>query len=175
MLRKIEEKKNIWIDIVNPQESDIKYLENNFEEIEPGTLFEIPAPSLRSKVETTNNYLYIAYHMPVYDNELKTSREVEIDFIAMKNILITVRYEKINPLENIFEAAEKDKQIRENILSKGPSYLLYKIINDNLEFSLRQLIHIKNKIKDLGDNIFKGREKKMIGCCYMGIIVMELI
>jgi len=89
---------------------------------------------------------------------------MEIDFLMNQNTLITVRYEKIQPLQEFWEKCETqefDSHYGETIVS-----LLYCMISELNNFSLRQLDHISQKIDLLEKEIFSKelitKEEKLV-------------
>lgn len=160
MIKEISEKTK-WIDIFCPSLTDLDFLKINFN-FHPLIIEELKKPSTRSKVEIYNHYLFIVYYLPEYEYQTRTSCAKEIDFLLTKECLITVRYEKIEPIDKLLKDLERDAEFRERILNKNPGYLLYEILEKGLEFSLRQLVHINEKIKMVEEGIFKGENKKMI-------------
>lgn len=160
MIREIKGKIR-WLDIINPNLEDLDFLKVNFN-FHPLIIEELKKPSTRSKVEIYNHYLFIVYYLPGYEPQTRTSCAKEIDFLLTRECLITVRYEEIEPLDKLFKDLEKDPELKERILSRNSGYLLYEILEKGLEFSLRQLVHINEKIKLVEEGIFKGEHKKMI-------------
>lgn len=150
-----------WIDIINPSQNDIDYLGANYK-FHPLIMSELMKPSSRSKVETYNNYIYIVYHTPIYDPVTRVSKATEIDFLITKDTIITSRYSEIEPINIFFNRLEKDIISHEKYLDKTTGHLLYEILENCQEFSLRQLSHINEKISFIEESIFKGHEKQMI-------------
>ncbi len=139
-----------WVDIVNPQKKHLDWLKREFN-IHPVILEELRQPSARPKTEVYDDYIYFIYYFPDYDKEEETSKRVEIDFLITHNHVITVHYEKIEALEG-FE------------IEKGeyPLQLLYRIIQALLQFQERQLQHIRQKVEQIGREIFKDKEKEVL-------------
>lgn len=150
-----------WIDVINPSQSDIDYLGANYK-FHPLILAELMKPSSRSKVEAYNNYIYIVYYLPVYDPYTRVSKSTEVDFLITKDAVITARYGEIEPINNFFNKLEKDITSHEKYLDKTAGHLLYEILENCQEFSLRQLTHINEKVCHIEESIFKGHEKQMI-------------
>jgi len=150
-MQKIKIKNLTWIDIVDPKKEDVDYLEQNFD-FHPVVLSELTIPTLRPKVENYDHYLYMVLHFPIYHPKEKTSKSMEIDFLITPTTLITVRYGKIEPLQDFWkkcEAGEKDPHFQTSSAS-----LLYCMLSELNNFSLRQIDHITKKIDALEKNIF---------------------
>jgi len=150
-----------WIDIINPTQSDIDYLGANYK-FHPLILSELLKPSARSKVEAYNNYIFIVYYIPIYDACSRSSKATEVDFLVTKDAIITCHYGEIEPVDKFFSRLEKDVTSHEKYLDKTTGHLLYEILENCQDFSLRQLTHISEKITHIEDSIFKGHEKQMI-------------
>ena len=159
-MKQIQSKIN-WIDVVNPKQADIDYLASHFK-FHPLILSELIPVSSRSKVEIYDGYLFIVHYLPVYNTECQTSQPTEIDFLVTKNTVITVRYSRIEPIDQLFAKMEKDLSSQEQFMSRTTGHLLYEILEGGLNFSLRQLTHITEKIQKAEELIFKGKEKEMI-------------
>jgi len=159
-MKQIQSKIN-WIDVVNPKQADIDYLASHFK-FHPLILSELIPVSSRSKVEIYDGYLFIVHYLPVYNTECQTSQPTEIDFLVTKNTVITVRYSRIEPIDQLFAKMEKDLSSQEQFMNRTTGHLLYEILEGGLNFSLRQLTHITEKIQKAEELIFKGKEKEMI-------------
>ncbi|MDP2934321.1 MAG: magnesium transporter CorA family protein [bacterium] len=146
-----------WVDIVDPKKEDIEYLKQNFD-FHPIVLGELTIHTLRPKVENYDHYLYMVLHFPIYHPEEKTSKSMEIDFLITPTTLITVRYGKIQPLQEFWkkcEAKDIDPHFGETTAS-----LLYYMIGELNNFSSRQLDHITRKIDDIEKEIFGTKNIK---------------
>lgn len=150
-----------WIDIINPKQADIDYLARHFK-FHPLILSELIPVSSRSKVEIYDGYLFVVYYLPVYNAKCQTSQPIEIDFLITKNAVITVRYANIEPIDQLFAKMEKSFSGQEQFLAKTTGHLLYDILEGGLNFSLRQLTHMTEKIQKAEELIFEGEEKEMI-------------
>lgn len=141
-----------WIDVVNPTEKDIKYLNENFH-FHPIVLNELLSPTLRPKVENYDNYLYMVLHFPIYSQKEQSSKSMEIDFLITPTTLITVRYGKIHPLQEFWKKCQTDQQYL--YFQNSPALLLHCILQELNNFSLRQIDHITKKVDEIEDRMFK--------------------
>jgi len=156
-MQKIRIKNLTWIDIVDPKKDDIDYLRQTFN-LHPVVLNELIIPTLRPKVEHYDHYLYMVLHFPIYHPKEKTSKSMEIDFLITPTTLITVRYGKIQPLSEFWkkcEAKDIDPRFGDTIAS-----LLYCMIGELNNFSLRQIDHVTQKIDTIEKEIFGTRDVK---------------
>jgi len=153
--------KNIrWIDLKNPDKKDLANLKKEFF-LHPVTVGELLTPTLRPKVEHYDHYLYMVIHLPIYNSKRQMIKSVEIDFLITKNALITVHYEMLPPVKNLWNKCYTDSIIRERSFGKNTAFLLYHILQNLYNFSLVQLEHIDKKINHIEKKMFqeKGSEK----------------
>jgi magnesium transporter len=136
-----------WIDIAQPKESDLAALKKEFG-LHPLIVDELRTPSSRARVEATKNYLFFIYYFPLYDTKDEASVRSEIDIIVSKNALATVHYE---PLEGVFHDLKIDD-------CKTSLELLSRIVEHLLIFEERQLRHIREKVEQVGRDVFKNQD-----------------
>ncbi|MDE2001308.1 MAG: hypothetical protein KGI60_01930 [Patescibacteria group bacterium] len=150
-----------WIDIQNPTKKDIEFLRKRHK-FHPIILDELLHTSARSRVEPYEKYLYMTYHMPVYDKNIKSSRRGEIDFLITKDSVITVHYEDLEPVNNFWRRLNNDSTFKAHALGENTGRLLYYIIEEILFFSQRQLRHIEEEVTQLTKDLFRGEERKLL-------------
>lgn len=161
MISTFKQKNITWIDLECPTADEVKSLMQKYS-IHPLVAEELLKPTIRSRVDVYKNLIYLILQFPIFEQTSKTSISYEIDFIIGKNFLITVHYKPITPLYEIIKIFEVGSLLGRENLSKNPGVLLFFIIKQFYEFSLRQLDHIQLKIGKIEENIFKGREKEMV-------------
>jgi len=156
-MQKIQIQNINWIDIVDPDKKEIENLRKNFN-FHPVVLNELLVPTLRPKVEHYDYYLYMVLHFPIYHPKEKTSKSVEVDFLITHNTLITVRYGKIQPLLEFWKKCEKGTN--EPYIQNSTASLLYCLIGELNNFSLRQIDHITQKIDKIEKEVFETNKIK---------------
>jgi magnesium transporter len=155
-MQKIQIKNLTWVDIVDPKKEDINYLQTLG--FHPVILRELQSPTLRPKIEEYDNYLYMVLHFPIYHPREKTSKSMEIDFLITKYSLITVRYGKIQPLQEFWEKCQSGDE--SSLFNYSAASLLYYMLQELNKFSFRQIDHITKKIDKLEERVFKERDPK---------------
>lgn len=153
--------KTTWIDIFKPNNGDIEALRRHHA-FHPIILEELLQPSARGRVEHYKEYLFIVYHIPVYDPKTRTSRRAEVDILVTKNSIIVVRYEQLEQLDAFINEVGRNPQLQKEILG-GDSFLaLYRVMEEVIKFSLRQLRHIEEQVHYVASEIFSGREAELL-------------
>lgn len=139
-----------WIDITKPTHEDLEWLRKKYK-IHKIILKELQEPSVRAKVESYDNYLFFIYYFPIYNAHEKLSRRAEIDFLILKNVVITVHYEDIPVLDHF------RKVNFENTLE-----LAYEMLRSLLVFEDRQLRHVRDKVEEISATLFEGEEREVL-------------
>lgn len=151
-----------WLDIQEPSPKELKYLTSNYS-LHPLMIDSLKEPTVRSNAEEYNGYLYVVLHFPIFNTIKKISEPVEIDFIITPDTLISLRYQKIEPLEEFLQKCKAPgSATKKNAMSKSSIYLFYYLVKELYNFSLRQLDHIDKKIYEIEEAIFSGQEKEML-------------
>lgn len=147
-----------WINISSPKNLDIEFLRKTYN-FHPIVIDELLHSSDRSKVESYENYLYLVLHLPNYDSNTRSARQAEIDVLITKDSFITIHYEKLEPIEQLEKYLTNEK-IKSHITNTGQ--LLHRLLGEIDNFSLRQLKHIEEKVKQISKNLFRNRERELL-------------
>ena len=148
-----------WIDIVNPDESQLAALKERFG-LHPVIVDELKGASARSRVEHYDGYLFFILHFPLFDDDEKVSRRSEIDFIITRDTLVSIRYHDITPIAE-FKALLTDENKKRELLS-STTELAYRLFHHILSYQRRQLGHIEKKLESLSGRLFSDREKEVL-------------
>jgi len=157
----IKAKSLTWIDIKNPKDEDIQWLQDHFD-LHPLVLKELLPPLDYPKIENFGEYLFIVLFYPFFDR--KTSRTIpfELDIIVSKNYIITNHYKGIVPLKAIFDKCNLYEDIRREYTDEGPAELLHRIINGIFLACFPKLSHTKRNIDEIEQQIFQKEYKKTV-------------
>lgn len=161
MISVYKHKKLTWVDLELPTPDEVKELMRKYS-IHPLIAEELLKPSIRTKVDTYKNSIYLILRFPIFEQDKKTSVSYEMDFVIGKNFLITAHYKPITPLYEITKIFEVGSMLGEDYLIKNTGVLVFFIIRQLYDFALRQLEHIQKKIEKIEENIFRGREQEMV-------------
>lgn len=159
-MKQVYRGKILWIDINNPTKEDIDYLSKNYK-FHPLILKELATPTQRDKAEIYDDYIYLVTHFPYWNPIKQTSSPWELDIIITKHSIITSTYGPVidahqELLEKIYQ---KDF---ENAYLNDISKLFYFLMTHYLNFAMRQIVHIQEKINKIEEEIFSGHHHKVI-------------
>lgn len=149
-------KKLTWINLESPTTAEVSEIMKKYE-IHPLVADELLKPTLRAKVDSYKNLIYLILHFPVFDPITQTSSSREIDFVIGKDFLVTAHYEVIDPLHELLKIFETKAILKETDMTKSSGLLVFYIMRAMYEFSLKQLDHIQVKIETIEEKIFNPK------------------
>ena len=150
-----------WINIERPGPVDQAWLEEHFE-FHPLDYEDVRSRNQRPKIDEYEDYLFIVLHFPVFDRQVGRLNGQELDIFIGPDFLITLPNAAVPPVEYLFERCRGSEEVRETLFSKGPGYLLYKIVDDAFDYCFPMLRKIGNKLERLEEEIFLGRGERVV-------------
>ena len=156
--------KSKWIDIGSPTKNEVDkvMIENRIDPIVAKDFLD-PTPSQKTAIFSGG--LYFVMHFPAFKHSHRSGNMIqEVDFVILKNTLITVRYDTIDIFERFakeYEVESITKSDQGGIDYKG--YDLFLKLFKELNISLsNELLSIGDRISVAEENIFSGKEKEMV-------------
>jgi magnesium transporter len=150
-----------WIDVQNPTKKDLEFIRKQHR-FHPIILDELLHTSARSRVEPYEKYLFLTYHLPMYDKSIRSSRKGEVDFLVTHDKIITVHYEDLEPLNNFWRRLNNDKIFKERALGDNTGRMIYYIVEEILAFSQRQMRHIEEDVSEITKELFQNKEAQLL-------------
>jgi magnesium transporter len=150
-----------WINIERPGPSDRAWLEEHFE-FHPLDYEDVLSRNQRPKIDEYDDYLFIVLHFPVYDKSVGRLNAAELDIFVGPDFLATIPNTALPPVEYVFERCRASEEMRDQLFSKGPGYLLYKIVDDSFDYCFPMLRKMGNKLERIEQEIFEGRSQEVV-------------
>ena len=150
-----------WINIERPSPVDRAWLEEHFD-FHPLDYEDLHSRNQRPKVDEYDDYLFIVLHFPAYDKTVGRLNAAELDIFVGPDFVITLPNEPIQPLEYLFERCKTREDVRRQLFSRGPGYLLYKVVDDCVDASFPMLRKMGNKLERIEEEIFEGRGEEIV-------------
>ncbi len=150
-----------WINIERPGPIERAWLEEHFE-FHPLEYEDVASRNQRPKIDESPEYLFIILHFPVFDKAVGRLNAAELDIFVGPGFLITLPNQPIPPLGYLFERCRSSDEVRDGLLSNGPGYLLYKIVDDSFDYCFPMLSKIGNKLDHIEEDIFLGRSEEIV-------------
>jgi magnesium transporter len=140
-----------WINIERPRAAERAWLEEHFD-FHPLDYEDVFSRNQRPKVDEYDDYLFVVLHFPRFDKAVGRLNASELDVFVGPDFVITLPNEPLAPVEYLFERCRTRDELRDSLFSKGPGYLLYKIVDDCVDASFPMLNKMGNKLeRDISD------------------------
>jgi magnesium transporter len=142
-----------WVDILQPTEAVAKYLAEHYN-FHPMDMEDSLSTRQLSKIEEYPQYLFVIFHLPVYDKTTRVSTRKQWSVFIGDKFLITLRPGDLVSLDSLFRECERSEDSREEYMSQGSGYLLYNILDRAIDAYFPVLTKIGSKIDDIEDAVF---------------------
>jgi magnesium transporter len=150
-----------WINIERPGPIDRSWLEEHFE-FHALDYEDVASRNQRPKIDEYEDYLFIVLHFPVFDKTVGRLNAAELDMFVGPDYLITLPNRAIPPVDYLFERCDSSEEVRQSLMSNGPGYLLYKIVDDCFDYCFPMLRKMGNKLERIEEEIFEGRSEEVV-------------
>jgi len=148
----IESKNFVWIDLQNPDRSDVeklaeKYNFNSLNIEDCMTKFELP------KLDSYNDHFFVILHFPPLSQKIGVSKNSQLSIFVGKDFLVTVHQGDLKPLVELVDICKNnlEQQRKSRLLGKSSGLLLHEIIDvlvDDLLHTSRKIIANLDEIED---------------------------
>jgi magnesium transporter len=150
-----------WVDIAPPGQNEIDFLAEKYH-FHPLDLDDTLSRRQRPKIDEYKDYLFIVLHFPIYSKEEKVLTSSQISVFIGQDYLITVHKGVLKPLVKLFRECELEEEARDEYLSQGPGFLLYRILDRLVDYCQPILNKVIEGIEDIEDEIFAERKGEII-------------
>jgi magnesium transporter len=150
-----------WINIEKPGPVEQAWLEEHFD-FHPLAYEDVASRNQRPKIDEYDDYLFIVLHFPVFDKKVGRLNAGELDIFVGHDYVITLQNTELKSVEYLFERMRGNDEMREQIFSQGPGYLLYRIVDTAFDYCFPMLSKIGNKLDRLEEEIFEGRSEEVV-------------
>ena len=116
----------------------------------------------RPKIDEYPDYLFIVLHLPVFDRSVGRLNVGELDMFVGPDFVVTIPNQPLQPVEYLFERCRSNEETREKLFSRGPGYLLYRIVDDSFDYCFPMLRKIGNKLDAIEDDIFEEERSEEV-------------
>jgi magnesium transporter len=150
-----------WIHIDQPRLAHREWLEEHFD-FHPLDFEDVYSRNQRPKLDSYDDYIFIVLHFPIFEKSTGRLLSAELDLFIGPDYVITLPDTPLPPLSAMFERLSSREELRESTFSKGSGYLLYKMVDTNVDAAFPMLRKMGNKLDKLEDDIFEGRSSEIV-------------
>jgi len=147
-----------WVNIENPTEQETEYLAKNYS-FHPLDLDDCLSRIQRPKIDKYKDYLFLVFHFPVFNKEARVTTPSQLSVFIGEKYLITLHKGELKPLVKLFKECQRDEESRQEYLSEGSGFLLYRMIDRLVDYCLPILNRVLDNIETVEDDIFSDRKR----------------
>lgn len=159
-IKEFKGKKCHWIYIDGVDESLPEYFKKNFK-FHHLDIEDVISKRQRPKVDVYKYYLFMIFVFPYYDKERQKMRGREVDIFVNQDTLITISKKHHPFLQEIFEKISRSAKLRSLWADKGPSFLLYKILDRLFRQSQEPMDLVGHRIAKVEDDVYDNELKSV--------------
>ena len=135
-----------WIHIEEPRLAHREWLEEHFD-FHPLDFEDVYSRNQRPKLDSYDDYIFIVLHFPVFEKASGRLLTAELDLFVGPDYLITLPDSPLPPLTAMFERfARRARTSASRTSRRAPGYLLYKIVDTNVDAAFPMLRKMGNKL-----------------------------
>ena len=150
-----------WLDIPQATPEDLEILKENFP-FHPLDFDDLTSRGQRPKLDEYDDYLFLVLQFPVFDKRLRVTTPSEVDLFVGQDFLITIHKGRVWPLDRFFEACADSEKQREDAMSLGSGYLLYRIIDQLVDNFFPLVYKIERNVQEIEDMIFTHGDRETV-------------
>jgi magnesium transporter len=150
-----------WVNIERPTPLEWGWLQEHFD-FHALDLEDVLSRNQRPKIDEYAEYLFIVLHLPVFDRQVRRLNSGELDMFVGPDFVVTIPNQPLQPVEYLFERCRGDEEMREKLFSRGPGYLLYRIVDDAFDYCFPMLRKIGNKLDAIEHDMFEEERSEEV-------------
>lgn len=151
----------LWIDLSAPTPEESQEILAEFYKFHPLAIEDAVNESHVPKVDDYGSYLYLVFHTVALGDERMDIHTYEIDVFLGANYLITMHETPRDSIEKLWN----EDWHRESGLARGPAFLLYELLDRQIDNYTPLLDRFETQLEHLGDQIFRktqGKEEEAV-------------
>jgi len=150
-----------WTDIDPPTDESCQYLAEQYS-FHPLDLDDTCSRIQRPKIDEYKEYLFLVFRFPRFRKQEQVLTASQISVFIGENYLVTIHQGDLKPLTKLFRECQLEEDARQEYLSNGSGYLLYRILDRLVDYCLPILDKIGNNIEDMEDQIFSANNQSLV-------------
>lgn len=154
-----------WVDLSKPTQNEVRTLMQRFN-LPPTVAQELLSPSAKPKIELYGENFYLILHFPAIKHGGRDESVQELDFIVGRNVVITTRYDSIDPVHRFSKEFKVSSILKtnfapENVEEHG-GHLFFIMLSELYKTLAEDLVYIEASLNEIEEKIFAGKEKDMV-------------
>ncbi len=152
----------LWIDLTDPTADESHSILAELFKFHPLAIEDAVNDSHVPKVDDYGSYLYLVFHTVTIGDERMDIHTHEVDMFLGANYLVTMHELPRESIEKLWN----EHSHQHGGLARGPAFLLYELIDRQIDSYTPLLNHFEEQLEHLGDQIFRkdnhGKGEEML-------------
>ncbi len=161
MITRHEFKGSTWLELDHPTQDEVRSVMGEFS-IHPRVANDLVSPSLRQRVESYDDHLYLILHFPAFKHTHNEENVQEVDFVIGKNYVITVKYDTIDSLHKFSKLVEVETILKQSDKYEDPSAIFFGIMHEIYRSLVEEIAYLEDWLGNIESKIFKDHEREMV-------------
>jgi magnesium transporter len=140
----------LWIDMLDPTDEESNWVFRQLFHFHPLAVDDAIKESHVPKLDDYGSYLYMVFHTVGRGDEKMDIHTYELDVFLGANFLITRHDDERESIEKLWQTANHEQ----NGLARGPAFLLYEVLDRQVDRYIPLMDHFEQLLEELGDSIF---------------------
>jgi magnesium transporter len=141
----------LWIDMTAPTESESNHIFRDLFHFHPLAIEDAVQDAHVPKLDDYGAYLYLVFHKVGMGERPLDIHTYEMDAFLGANFFITMHDHPDEGLDKMWNADCH----RQNGLARGPAYLLYEVLDRQVDAYIPILDQFERQLEELGNSIFR--------------------
>lgn len=150
------------MDLESPTPEEVKQVVDAYQ-IHPLVANELTMPTIRPKVDLYRNFIYLILHFPSLHRKADDQLDQEVDFVIGKDFIITARYGEVDALTAFAKEFEVESVLEKGVLGEHAGFIFFAMMKRIYDSILHQIESVKDSIARIESEVFKGKEREMVG------------
>jgi magnesium transporter len=142
-----------WINIESATPAEMEWLANNYR-FHQLTLDDCLSRRQVSKLDTYPGYIFFIFHYPFYHKETRIATKKQWSAFIGDNYIVTVNTSEMKTLMALFRDCQANETTRNEYMTGGSGFLLYRILDRSIDAYLPVLDKILSLMEDVEDVVF---------------------
>lgn len=153
-LQEINYKNIKWINITEPDQEMVDYLDTNFK-FHPLDLEDVLSKTTYPKIDVYQDYLFIILQFPVFEQARSIFKRSELSIFFSKDYIITINDGSLKALTGVFEQCKNDPELQKEFMEQGIAKLLWEILDSHMDYVFPILSEKNDLIFELEEEIYE--------------------
>jgi magnesium transporter len=142
-----------WVYIQRPTPKEIQYLADNYH-FHSLDLEDCVTRLQRPKIDEYPGYLFFVFQFPRFNEKKELTTLSQLSVFIGDKFLVTVQDGNLESLHRLYSECQTNGELGQACLGQGTGYLLYRILDKLVDYTLPIVDKMLAKMEEIEDNVF---------------------